>query len=210
MEFSANILDEHVAPGYSAITIATIPDLRESHEAAEHWLANHLLNAILRSRYSDHVRALVIGFLRRASAAFSAYHKARELTLTFVEERGKGKQPIRLYYDAIDAWEQFALQINMATDLFKHLNSNIGAFAKNDGSPEQRLYDIANQVKHTAGCLASGQCTDKDTVPLWLSNAGLNSFGIAVSYAEAAGVMSAIARLAERLQDPMNFANPQS
>jgi hypothetical protein len=77
------------------------------------------------------------------------------------------------------------------------------AFVKNDGSKECRLYTIANQMKHTASCVESGQCRPDHTVPLWLSSAGLESFDeVNVSYAEAAQVLRDICRVADRIQDP--------
>ena len=84
-------------------------------------------------------------------------------------------------------------------------NIQAGAFEKNDGSNYQRLWDIANQIKHTASCVASGQCTEKDTIPLWLSNQGLESFGIYISFTEASVVLTDIAKLAEQIQDTAFF-----
>jgi hypothetical protein len=90
----------------------------------------------------------------------------------------------------------------MALDLFRWLNQGEGAFKKNDGTKEQRLYDIANCVKHTAGKVDSGQCGPSDTVPLWLTNHGFSSFGLHVTYREAANVLSDLSKLAEEYQDP--------
>lgn len=93
----------------------------------------------------------------------------------------------------------------MALDLFRHLNGGQGAFEKNDGSPEQRLYTIGNQIKHTASWVASGQCKQRDTLPLWLSDIGLESFGLSLAFYEAASVLADIAKLADELQDPASF-----
>jgi hypothetical protein len=72
----------------------------------------------------------------------------------------------------------------MSIDLFRWLNEGLGLFQKNDGSKEQRLYEIANLIKHTASAITSGQCGEADTVPLWLANDGICSFGLIVTYAE--------------------------
>ena len=72
----------------------------------------------------------------------------------------------------------------MSIDLFRWLNEGLGLFQKNDGSKEQRLYEIANLIQHTASAITSGQCGEADTVPLWLANDGICSFGLIVTYAE--------------------------
>ena len=128
------------------------------------------------------------------------------MTIQYLDGNDPHNPRLSKYYDAVANWESFCLQVSMALDLFRWLNGGQGAFQRNDGSPEQRLYTVANQVKHLASCVESGQCTETDTAPLWLTNAGLASFGVAVTYAEAAGVLSNLAQLADELQDPLSFA----
>jgi hypothetical protein len=147
----------------------------------------------------------VLGYLRRVHHAFEAYHAAREATLRYLDGNQPDNPRIQPYYDAIAIWEGFALQAGMATDLFKWLNDGVGAFSKNDGSSTYRLYTIANQVKHVASCVDSGQCSSNENVPLWLSNVGLQSFGVAVSFDEAAEELRGLATLADKLQDPKGF-----
>jgi hypothetical protein len=202
MRFSNHVLNEFVAPGLAEFTIAEIPDLRLQFPQAQHWVGNHLLNSVFRARFKHGMRQLVIGYLRRSSRSFNAYHRAREISAKYIEAHSKGAQPIKKYYSAVNSWEEFVLQSGMALDLFRHINCGDGSFKKNDGSPEQRLYTIANQVKHTASCVASGQCTEKNTIPLWLSNNGLKSFGISITFIEAASVLADVSRLADGLQDP--------
>jgi hypothetical protein len=206
MRFSNYFLNEFVAPGLSEFTSVEIPDLRADFPQAPHWLANHILNSAFRARFKHGIRQIVIAYLRRSGNSFDAYHRAREMTVMFMQGRSKGEQPIRLYFSAVDTWETFILQSGMVIDLFRHLNEGKGAFSKNDGSPEQRLYNIANQIKHTASCIASGQCTEKDTLPLWLSNHGLESFGLSVSFNEAAKVLTGVSKLADKLQNPNDLA----
>jgi hypothetical protein len=206
MRFSNYFLDEFVAPGLSEFTVAKIPDLRAAFPQAPHWLANHILNSAFRARFKHGIRQLIIGYLRHSSSSFDAYHRAREITVMFIQGRSIGEQPISLYFSAVDAWETFILQSGMVIDLFRHLNDGKGAFNKNDGSPEQRLYTIANQIKHTASCIASGQCTEKDILPLWLRNNRLESFGLSVTFNEAAQVLTGVSKLADKLQDPNGSA----
>jgi hypothetical protein len=203
VQWSSALLDQLIAPGISTFRAAQIPDVSGEFPQAEYWLTNHFLNTVLRARFRDGVRQVAVAFLRRAQDAHAAYVAARECTLHFLASAQPGNPGVRGYYAAVGAWEAFALQSAIAMDLFRWLNDGTGAFVKNDGSMESRLYTIANQIKHTASCVESGQCRPEHTVPLWLTAGGLESFDdLRVSYDEAAQVLRDICRLADRVQDP--------
>jgi hypothetical protein len=89
--------------------------------------------------------------------------------------------------------------------LFRWFNLGQGAFEKNDGSKECRLYEIGNKVKHLTTCVNSGQCGPAETLPLWIDSAGLHSFGIVVGFDEAAEVLTDVCKVADELQDPLTF-----
>lgn len=203
--WNPTILSKFIAPGIAEFTSADIPELETDFPQASHWLTNHFLNNALRASFKDGWRQIVLGFIRRTYNAFDSYHDARTLTLSYLD----GNQPlnprISQYFSAVSSWENFALQVSMALDLFKWLNQGQGAFEKNDGSKEQRLHEIANLVKHTASAVRSGQCGVTDTVPLWLGNEGLRSFTHLVSYTEASEVLKHLAILAEDYQDPYSL-----
>jgi hypothetical protein len=78
-------------------------------------------------------------------------------------------------------------------------------FEKNDGSKEQRLYEIANLVKHTASAVESGQCRESDTIPLWLANDGLHSFDLSITHEEASEILRDFSSLADDFQDPRSL-----
>ena len=203
VQWNNTLLDELIAPGISTFRVAEMPDVSGEFPQADYWLTNHFLNTVLGVRFSDGVRQVAVAFLRRAQDAHGAYAAGRELTLRFLAGTQPGNPSVRRYYAAVGAWESFALHSSMAMDLFRWLNGGTGAFVKNDGSKECRLYTIANQLKHTASCVESGQCRPGQTVPLWLSSGGLESFDeVKVSYGEAADVLRDICRVADRIQDP--------
>jgi hypothetical protein len=193
--------NELVAPGFCEFSAADVPNLLPEFDDSPSWLGNHFVSSLLGSRFDHGMRQLVLGYLRRASGALATYKRAGNLTRTFLQERGEGRTPVAQYYAAVNAWEEFVLHLTMALDLLRHINAGKGLFQKNDGSPEQRLYTLANHIKHIDSCIASGQCTETDTLPLWLSNEGLESFGITVTYGESAAVLTNIALLADSLQD---------
>jgi len=205
MQWNPDILNSLVAPGISTFTTAEIPDLSSEFPQADWWITNHFLNTVLRARFRDRWRQVVLGFVRRAQNAFAAYHDARTLTLEYLDGNDPLNPRVRKYYASVSAWEDFVLQVSMAIELFNWLNGGGLAFRRNDGSKEQRLYSIANHVKHTSKCVDSGQCQESQSTPVWLANSGIASFGVSVSYAEASGILRDVAKLAETFQDPYKF-----
>jgi hypothetical protein len=194
-----------IAPGLASFSRADVPDLTGEFLQAPHWVANYFLNSVLRSSYEAPIRQAALGFLRRTDRAFQSYHEARRRTLEYVAGFDPGQPKVRLYYDAVADWEQFALQFQMAVDLFLLL-AETPAFVEGDGSPEQRLYDLANAVKHFRGHLKSRKFSHDDVLPLWIDSDGLKSFGLSVSYQEAAGLLRDLSVIADRLQDPKTAA----
>lgn len=205
MQWNPAILSKFVAPGIAEFTSADVPDLTGRFPQAPHWVVNHFLNSALRAAFKARWRQVVLAYIRRSHNAFVAYHDARSRTLAYLDGNEPQNPRVGRYFDAVSSWETFALQVSMAIDLFCWLNQGQGAFAKNDGSKEQRLYEVANLIKHTASAVSSGQCTESDTVPLWLSNQGLHSFNLSVTYAEAAEILIDVAVLADDYQDPYSL-----
>ncbi len=205
MKWNAAILSKYVAPDIAEFTSADIPNLADKFPQAPHWVVNHFLNNVLRAAFKDGWRQVVLAYIRRSHNAFVAYHDARSRTLDYLDGNEPQNPRVGRYFDAVSSWENFALQIAMAVDLFCWLNQGQDAFVKNDGSKEQRLYDIANLIKHTASAVRSGQCAESHTVPLWLSNRGLHSFGLALTYVEASEILNDVAVLADDYQDPYSL-----
>jgi hypothetical protein len=204
--WSSSVLNVFIAPGIDTFSQADVPDITREFPQAPYWLANHFLGSVLRAQYREGFRQVALGFIRRAYHGFRAYHEARRLTFRYLAGNQQDNPKVVEYYDAVAEWEQFVLQVSMSLDLFRWLNGGAGAFVKNDGSPPQRLYTLANQVKHLSSCVDSGQCKDTDAVPLWMTSFGLHSFGVVTSYEEAAQVLREVAQLADDLQDPLTFA----
>lgn len=202
MQWNPEILSKFLAPGIADFEFADIPDLTQRYPQAPHWVGNHFLNNVLRGHFKDRWRQVVLAYIRRAQNAFLAYHDARRLTLEYLDGNQPDNPRIHRYFGAVTAWENFALQISMAIDLFCWLNQGTGAFKKNDGSKEQRLYEMANLIKHTSSEVDSGQCPESGTIPVWLANEGLHSFASSVTFQEASEVLADVCNLASDYQDP--------
>ncbi|MDO9557924.1 MAG: hypothetical protein Q7J82_10190 [Coriobacteriia bacterium] len=195
-EWNPELLHLHVAPGFGEFNAASIPDIRGEFSQATHWVANYFGNSVLSASYSAPQRQLVLAYLRRTQHAFAMYHAAREQTLGFLAVPSTGR-----YYAAVTDWEVFALDFSMACDIF-HRGFGAPVFKKGDGSSEEQLYTLANNVKHPSSYLQE-QDEALAAVPLWLTNDGLESYGgVTVKYEEACSILADASRIADTLQDP--------
>jgi len=118
--FSAKIVDG-IAPGVSAFTEASIPDLQERYAGSRYWLTNHFLNSVLSGRYKGRPKHVLVGVLRRAYHAFYRYHRATDRTLNYLASSKPDNPNVSGYFAAVEKWEIFILHSMIAIDLFNDL-----------------------------------------------------------------------------------------
>lgn len=202
LQWNPQLLDENIAPGYSAFLEAEIIAVEAEFPQAQYWLANHFLNSALSARYRDGYRQAAVAFLRRTFEALAAYAQARELTLAFLARRKADSPQVSAYYSALNAWERFILMAQLALDLLRHLSANRTRFTAGDGSAQERVCTIANDLKHTRSRIANGALSQAKTVPIWLSNHGLEALTERLSFQECAELLRELCAVAEMLQNP--------
>lgn len=197
--FSAAVRDQLIAPGVSGFTSAEIPDMSFHTPQSPHWVANFFLNSIGRAKYAQPMQAYAYNFLRRAQFAFTEHAQARASTLRFLEGQG---QSIRTYVEALHHWEIFLSQCWHAyAQLLKAWDGK--AFTRGDGSVEERLNAIYNQMKHVESRIENGQLPPGAVIPVWLENQGLRSVDATLSYAESGEILNDLAVYADALADPL-------
>jgi hypothetical protein len=198
IQFSTTILDTHIAPGVSAFTLAEIPDMTTWSKESSHWIANFFLNSAFSGSFAPPMNAYAYNFLRRAQYAFSEHELARRSTLAFIA--GGGQSPSG-YADALFHWECFLGQSWHGFSIL--ITAWDGkAFEKSDGSLEQRLNALYNQMKHVESRIDNAQMIAGATVPVWLENEGLRSLDTNLTYLETAEVLKEIAKYADALSNP--------
>lgn len=209
ISYNKDLLDRYLAPGISSFTECDAPDVSSAHPQAPHWLANHFLNSVFRGQFPNKYRQFAFNLIMRARVAFSDYHEARALTMEYLAQ-GRPHNPVsRLYFQVIARWESCLLNLGIFIDVMNKMKKDLGdapVFQREDGTPEQRAYDIATRIKHFGTDIFLGQHTDDATIPMWLTNAGLTTGQYQLSYRELAELVAEVARAAEKLQDPKTFA----
>jgi hypothetical protein len=61
---------------------------------------------------------------------------------------------------------------------------------------------VYNSAKHANKTIASGQMPNEGTIPVWITNDGLNSRTAYVTFAELAEAIEEVARFADLLSNP--------
>jgi hypothetical protein len=196
--FSAYVVDKFIAPGASTFAQAEIPDMSNWAKESPHWVANFFLYSAFSQAFLPPMNAYAYNFLRRAQYAFSEHHLARDATLAFLSG---GRQSPRRYVDALFHWETF---LGQSWHAFAILIAALEgrAFEKNDGSIEQRLNALYNQMKHVESRIDHGQMMPGATVSVWLENEGLRSIDVVLTFAETAVILKQIALYADALSNP--------
>ena len=182
-----------------------IPDLAAEFPDARSWLTSHLSVTAFGPRFTGRFRPGVLTVIRRASSCLAHYSEARRSTLRYAAWDGKGDVPGGDFLRAIGEWENCLLQFYMLTVAFNKLLAQPGntLFRRGDGSATERLYTMANAVKHAMNEAISAD----DLTPLWLTKTGLEALGgITLSYEELAEEVRDIGLFSRSLVDPSELA----
>lgn len=191
--------DRFIAPELSKFRTAVIPDATSVDAEQEHWLANFILNTLLRVEVPTPQRQQMFNFLRRSHVAFAAYAAARESTLAFLDDRERNLR----YIDAVGHWEAFLAH---AWQAYAFLGRGQAIwFAPGDGSILQRLHALHTRAKHAEAAIERGEFVEDAPLCVWLTDDGLRSTDSQLSFAEAAEVLSDLARWASAVQDPLTM-----
>jgi hypothetical protein len=198
IRFSSAIINQNIAPEVSTFNSADIPDASQFSKESANWVANFFLSCTFRGAFAPPMHAYAYNYLRRAQHAFTEHQLARDSTMAFLASDG---QSITHYVEALYHWECFLGQSWHAfASLVKAWDGK--AFDKNDGSVEQRLNLLYNQMKHVESRIENGQMIADAIVPVWLENDGLRSIDTHLTFQETAEVLRELAKYADALMDP--------
>jgi len=199
-QFSNYVIDKFIAPNASSFTQAEIPDMSAYDKESSHWVANFFLNSVLRAAWKPPYNAYMYNYLRRAEAAFREHHAARTETLAFIES---GRQSTKRYTAALFHWEGF---LGQSWHAYKTLQKcfEVELYKQGEGSVEERLNALYNQMKHVESRIENKQILEGATVPVWLTNQGLVSVDSALTFSETGEVLKELAKWANILQDPLS------
>ena len=198
MQFSDTILNS-IATGMSELKSPRPPSLSADRGS----LVEYVLNATFHPTRDDQWRIFGSASIPRSIAARAAY-RAATLYLSEYVAALPDKQNLNKFRDAIDGFEQCVHHTRVSMDLVRHMEAKAAGskavkqfgYAKNDGSPEDRLAKLDNRAKHFAEDILAGDFLYP--TPIWLSDNGLVCSEAELSFFE-------LARLLEDLGDNVAF-----
>jgi hypothetical protein len=184
--FTPDAISEFISARAIAVTECNAQDLSEEFPTAPDWVTGFGLMVIFNDKPKLAFRPFALQLIRRCEMALANYGHARRSLQDLIAGDRRRWSP---YYRALSYFEAAVAQLYQA---YVHMHKLLGTplFAKNDGSPLQRLNHIYNASKHETP-------SEADTV--WITNAGLETKGVAISFAEIEELMRVCGRISNRL-----------
>ncbi|MFI5710707.1 hypothetical protein [Kribbella sp. NPDC051620] len=198
--FSDYSKDTFVAPQLSRFTSALIRDMSKTSDQQQHWLANFILNTMVRTSMDDRSRQTLFNFLRRTQFAFSEYELARNKTADYLAN----PEHFLKYLAAVGHWEVVLSYIYQAYELLTRAEKN-ALFKKDDGTTLQRLNLLYNRSKHLPKAINSDQIGHGSTLAVWLTNDGLRCPDGHLTFGELAEILEELAFVSDAVQDPLTM-----
>ncbi len=187
--------DAFVSPHLSELTKVGAPDLRDK---AKGWVNNFILTSVLKLGKDYPYRLIIFHTLRKIEGAFKEYQAGRESLGRFMVKR----REISSYFHALRQFEIAALLTYHAYETIGTLISE-KVFEKGEGSSVERLNRIQNIAKHVHENLIETQFPKDCTVPIWLTNTGIECYDQTfLAFSEFAELLADLTEVADQITDP--------
>ncbi|MGZ8224079.1 MAG: hypothetical protein ACXW0H_03235 [Methylobacter sp.] len=195
MPFTKYAVETFISKKITEVTECNVADLYTEFPSAKKWLSSFGLMVIFVNQPREEMRPFALQFLRRVEAAFSEYALAREdLQGLVAGSRGKWSP----YYGALYHFESALGQLYQVYDNSrKMLDSKL--FESNDGSPLDRLNKIYNTSKHQVAV---------EEQPIWITNEGIETNNIKITFGEIEELLRACGRIAMTLSQTVTLTQP--
>ena len=186
MPFTKYAVETFITDKITKVTECSATDVLPEFPSASQWLSGFGLMVMFVDQPRKEIRPFALQFLRRVEMAISEYSQAcKELQGLVSGDRGRWSP----YFRALYHFEASLGQLYQAYDLSrKVLGKNF--FAGGDGTPLDRLNQIYNNTKH--------QRATEDQ-PVWISNSGIETTNIKLSFHEIEELLRSYGRIAVKL-----------
>ena len=154
------------------------------------------MNSLFRVDIKQPQRSFFFAFLRRTENAFYEYDNARRSLLAYIEQKD-----LYQFLRAVYHFESFLSQAWQGYTILGRLLSK-KPFEQGEDSPLERLNVLHNKSKHTDSAIESGEVPGDTTMPIWLTNEGIECAEAALTYQEMREILVDLAAYATRLSNP--------
>jgi hypothetical protein len=182
MPLSHYALDHFVAPKLSSLTTCGMPEI----EFPDVPFAAVILNQIFVRPLGQTQIRLLTNTLRWIDGAFASYAGARTSLIAYTSiSRGR----LSDYYRAVLHIEQCLAATHHAEALVSAAYLLLGSIDRPRSEAALRLRRLYNTSKHVDERIEAGELLDDATVPIWLTNEGMESKDHSLSFAELSAFM---------------------
>ncbi len=200
MPFTDYALDTFVAPKLSQLTACGAPPLSDRSAKVDYWVREFSLHSMLRVRVEETHRQYIFNFLRRAEGAFHEYDIGRQFLKDYVD--GGNRDSVSRYLRAVLHLEVCISQAYQAFMLARNLLDESKLFTSGDRSPLEQLHRLYNRSKHAENAIATGQLPSGGTLPIWITNDGLECTDAGLTFAQLGELLLSLSRSADQLSNP--------
>lgn len=186
MSATPSTVDQFISQRVTAVTECNATDLREEFPLSEDWVTGFGLRVIFNDQPKAEMRPFALQLVRRSEMALANYAHGREALQGLVSGNRARWSP---YYRALSYFETSVAHLYQA---WVHMHKLLGVplFEKNDGTPLQRLNHVYNVSKHE---------TPAADETVWITNAGLATKDVSITFGEIEELMRVCARIAVRI-----------
>lgn len=199
MRLSNYAIDKTVAPKLSKLNKCGASQLADKPISLQD---KFILNMILRANISNPCRQYFFNFIRRVGNALFEHENARlALEDYLLLDR---RDTFVKYFLAIHHFEVCISQAYQACELMRSFGKSFGKgniYKKDDGSVLDKLNKIYNDSKHAEGIIRKGSLNEDYTIPMWITNEGLESPRAFLSFQELKEVLLEESSIANKIAD---------
>ncbi len=205
LRWNPTLLNRAIAPGIADFVAGDIPDLGYLQPMASGWLATEVLFALYEKHFTGQSRQYAISMMHRAHACFATYQQARESTLAYLKLSSLHNPCTAQYYTAVSQWENCLFSRQMYVDAHTKLQNGQRPFPQDNQLPAFRVHAMAQAIHTWSLPTRRLHPTDQESVPLWLSNAGLHTRDYSINYRELARLIEETCVTADMMRDPQQY-----
>lgn len=198
MKLSAFARDTYVAPKLSKLTTCGAPEITDWQDRARGSLADFIIVSMLRVTFTESDRQYLFNIVRRVEGAIEEYANARTHLLAHLA--ADDPNAVSHYLLSLMHFENCISQVAQANMLMAKWTGE-KLFEDKDGSPYFRLNFLYNRSKHIYAAINSGQLPSGGTVPVWVTNDGLECEGERLGFDELVVMLDDLARTARLFTD---------
>lgn len=192
-------LNNYVSFNLSELSLCCFLPLSIDHNQ---WLNNFILNSAFKYKYENPTKARIFNFLRRTHNAIISYDLAREELEKYL---GSPPNTISTYFVSLYHFENCIGQCYEATLFLKALAKIDKLFDPRDGSVLSKINNVHNSSKHMDERISKGKMPNKSTVPIWISNIGIETKDCIIKGEELNEFLMEIYEWSEKICNPERF-----